>query len=96
MRVGLTGLILLSMCSAAGAADYRQELVGFVEPYVIEAYPPVRIIRERPLPCARCRGDLLPWGGLRKTYKVGLPWGGLRDDCAPVRPVRRTVISVKG
>jgi hypothetical protein len=96
MRVGLAGLTLLSMCSAAGAADYRQEPIGFVEPYVIRAYPPVRVIRTEPFPCARCRGDALPWGGLRKTYKMGLPWGGLRDDCAPVRPVRRVVISVKG
>ncbi len=97
MRVGLAGLMLLSMGSAAGAADYRQAPVGFVEPYVIEVYPPVRVIRREVLPCARCRGDALPWGGLRKTYKVvGLPWGGLRDDCVPVRPVRRVVISVKG
>ena len=63
MRVGFAGLMLLSMGSAVGAADYRQAPVGIVEPYgvepyVIEAYPPVRVIRREVLPCARCRGDV--------------------------------------
>ena len=57
----------------------------------------VRITRSATiLPCIRCRGHGLPWGGLVRTYKVGLPWGGLPDYCPPTRAVRRAVVVTKG
>jgi hypothetical protein len=104
MRLWL-GLILSTIVlSPAAAADLRRtrpELGIAAEPVLIEQvveYRPVRLIRTKAYACPSCRARKahLPWGGLRKTYVMGLPWGGLRDDCTPLRPVRRVVLMRKG
>ena len=104
MRLWL-GLILSTIVlSPAAAADLRRtwpEPGIPAEPFLMEQvveYRPVRLIRIRAYACLSCRVRKahLPWGGLRKTYVVGLPWGGLRDDCPPLRPVRRVVLMRKG
>ena len=100
MRVLLVFMALV-MPASVGAADLSSSapLAALtdevaVEPFVVHPRR-VAVVRTASVPCVKCRGGL-PWGGLRKTYKVGLPWGGLPDYCPPARAVRQRVVVTKG
>ena len=101
MRVLLVFMALV-MPASVGAADLSSSapLAAGAEEVAVErvAARPRRaaLVRTVSVPCVKCRGGGLPWGGLRKTYKVDLPWGGLPDYCPPPRVVRRTVVVTKG
>ena len=99
MRVLLI-LAFLMIPASAGAADLSSSAPLAADDVAVERVvvrpKRVAVVRTASVPCLKCRGVGLPWGGLRKTYKIGLPWGGLPDYCPPARVVRDTVVVTKG
>ncbi len=93
-------LLALSVPVTAMSADLSPVPVAETEKVtaerIVERPRRVHVVRTTVMPCIKCRGSGLPWGGLRPTYKVSLPWGGLPDYCPPVQAVRRAVVVVKG